>query len=187
LPDPFMLFVYLAMIVIVVSWIVSQFNVSFIQPGVEEKVYIQNILSAEGIQYTLESRIENYVTFKPLGIVLGMMLGVGLADKVGLLEAAINSTIVKAPPAFVTYAVIFTGIIGNIASDAAFVIIPPLAAMVFYNVGRHPLAGLAAGFAGVGSGYTANFMITGSDALLSSISTEVMESLQSNIVVTPVD
>lgn len=187
LPDPFMLFVYLAMIVIVVSWIVSQFNVSFIQPGVEEKVYIQNLLSAEGIQYMLESMIENFVTFKPLGIVLGMMLGVGLADKVGLLEAAIKSTIVKAPPAFVTYAVIFTGIIGNIASDAAFVIIPPLAAMVFYNVGRHPLAGLAAGFAGVGSGYTANFMITGSDALLSSISTEVMESLQSNIVVTPVD
>src|SRR5699024_11726666 len=60
-----MLFVYLAMIVIVVSWIVSQFNVSFIQPGVEEKVYIQNLLSAEGIQYMLESMIENFVTFKP--------------------------------------------------------------------------------------------------------------------------
>src|SRR5699024_4660102 len=146
-------------IVIVVSWIVSQFNVSFIQPGVEEKVYIQNLLSAEGIQYMLESMIENFVTFKLLGIVLGMMLGVGLVDKVGLWEVAIKSMIVKAPPAFVTYGVIFTCIIGNIASDAAFVIIPPLASMVFYNVGRHPLAGLAAGFAGVGSGYTANFMI----------------------------
>src|SRR5699024_11976468 len=104
-----MLFVYLAMIVIVVSWIVSQFNVSFIQPGVEEKVYIQNLLSAEGIQYMLESMIENFVTFKPLGIVLGMMLGVGLADKVGLLEAAIRSTIVQATPAVVTFYVRFPG------------------------------------------------------------------------------
>ncbi|HEX6595227.1 MAG TPA: AbgT family transporter [Bacillota bacterium] len=187
LPDPFMLFVYLAASVIVISWMVSQFNVSFIQPGVEEKVYIQNLMSAQGLQYMLESMLENFVTFKPLGIVLGMMLGVGLADKVGLLETAIKSTIVKAPKALVTYAVVFTGILGNIASDAAFVIVPPLAAMVFYNVGRHPLAGLAAGFAGVGSGYTANFMITGADALLSGISTEVMESLQSEIVVTPVD
>ncbi len=105
------------------------------------------------------------------------MLGIGLADKVGILETGIKSTILKAPPAFVTYAVIFTGILGNIASDAAFVIVPPLAAMVFYNIGRHPLAGLAAGFAGIGAGFTANFMVTGTDALLSGISTEVMKTL----------
>lgn len=187
LPDPFMLFVYLAMIVILLSWMISSFNVSFIQPGVEEEVYIKNLVSAEGLEYILTSMLDNFVGFKPLGIVLAMMLGIGLADKVGLLETAIKSTIIKAPKQLITYAVIFTGILGNIASDAAFVIVPPLAAMVFYNIGRHPLAGLAAGFAGVGSGFTANFMITGTDALLSGISTEVMESLQSDIVVTPVD
>ncbi len=187
LPDPFMLFVYLAVAVIILSWVISLFNVSFVQPGVEEKVFIKSLVSAEGLQYILTSMLDNFVGFKPLGLVLAMMLGIGLADKVGLLETAIKSTIVKAPKALVTYAVIFTGILGNIASDAAFVIIPPLAAMVFYNIGRHPLAGLAAGFAGVGSGFTANFMITGTDALLSGISTEVMKTLDSNIVVTPVD
>ncbi|WP_430790384.1 AbgT family transporter [Virgibacillus flavescens] len=187
LPDPFMLFVYLAAIVIVLSSIISLFNVTFTVPGAEESLTIKSLLTTEGLQYILTSMLDNFVGFAPLGIVLAMMLGIGLADKVGLLETAIKSTILKAPASLITYAVVFTGIMGNIASDAAFVIIPPLAAMVFYNVGRHPLAGLAAGFAGVGSGFTANFMITGTDALLSGISTEVMQTIDPNIVVTPVD
>ncbi|TXL57812.1 AbgT family transporter [Cerasibacillus terrae] len=187
LPDPFMLFVYLALIVIVLSSIIALFNISFYQPGVEEKVFIQSLLSKDGIQFMITSMIDNFVGFKPLGIVLTMMLGVGLADKVGLLETAIKCTIVKAPPSLITYAVVLTGILGNLASDAAFVIIPPLSAMVFYNIGRHPLAGLAAGFAGVGSGYTANFMVSGADALLSGISTEVVQTIDENVVVTPVD
>ncbi|ASN04152.1 AbgT family transporter [Virgibacillus necropolis] len=187
LPDPFMLFVYLAVTVIVFSWIISLFDVTFTVPGAEEEVAIKSLLTGEGLQYILTSMLENFVGFAPLGIVLAMMLGIGLADKVGLLETAIKSTILKAPASLITYAVVFTGILGNIASDAAFVIIPPLAAMVFYNVGRHPLAGLAAGFAGVGSGFTANLMITGTDALLSGISTEVMQTIDPDIVVTPVD
>lgn len=77
--------------------------------------------------------------------------------------------ILKVPAKIVTFAVVFAGILGNLASDAAFVIIPPLAAMVFLALGRHPLAGLAAGFAGVGSGFTANFFIAGTDALLAGI------------------
>src|SRR5690606_35736414 len=87
----------------------------------------------------------------------------------------------------VTYVVLFIGVIGNLASDAAFVIVPPLAAMVFHALGRHPLAGLAAGFAGAGAGFTANIFITGSDALLSGISTEVAQTIDSKMVVTPVD
>ncbi|MFG6119884.1 AbgT family transporter [Thalassobacillus sp. B23F22_16] len=187
LPDPFMLFVYLALFVILLSWFISLFDVSFQQPGSEELITIKSLVSAEGLQYILTSMLDNFVGFKPLGLVLAMMLGIGLADKIGLLETAIKSTILKAPPALVTYAVIFVGILGNLASDAAFVIVPPLAAMVFYTVGRHPLAGLAAGFAGVGAGFTANIIIAGTDALLSGISTEVMQNLDSNIVVTPVD
>src|SRR5690625_7089515 len=131
--------------------------------------------------------IDNFISFKPLGIVLTMMLGIGIANKVGLLETFIKSTILKAPQRIVTYAIIFTGILGNLAADAAFIIVPPLAAMVFYNINRHPLAGLAAGFAGVGAGFTANVMITGADAVLSGISTEVTESMGTDIVVTPVD
>ncbi|WP_181347551.1 AbgT family transporter [Thalassobacillus sp. CUG 92003] len=187
LPDPFMLFVYLALFIILFSWFVSLFGTTVVQPGSGEEVPIKSLISGEGLEYILTSMLENFTGFKPLGLVLAMMLGIGLAEKVGLLETAIKSTILKAPASLVTYAVIFTGILGNLASDAAFVIVPPLAAMVFYTVGRHPLAGLAAGFAGVGSGFTANIIIAGTDALLSGISTEVMESLDSDVVVTPVD
>src|SRR5690625_885503 len=159
LPDPFMLFVSLAVIVIILSWIISLFDVTFTLPGEDEAVAIQSLISAEGLQFMLTSMIDNFVGFGPLGIVLTMMLGIGLANKVGLIETVIKSTILRAPKSLVTYAVIFTGIIANLAADAAFIIVPPLAAMVFYNLGRHPLAGLAAGFAGVGSGFTANIII----------------------------
>ncbi|MCA1011919.1 AbgT family transporter [Halobacillus halophilus] len=187
LPEPFMLFVYLAGFTILFSWVVSLFGVTVEEPGTGEEVAIQSLVSGDGLEYILTSMLDNFTGFAPLGLVLAMMLGIGLADKVGLLETAIKSTILKAPKSLITYAVIFVGILGNLASDAAFVIVPPLAAMVFYTIGRHPLAGLAAGFAGVGSGFTANIIIAGTDALLSGISTEVMESIGSDIVVTPVD
>lgn len=187
LPDPFMLFASLAILVILLSWIISSFDITFMQPGEEEPVAIKSLVSAEGIQYMLTSMLENFVGFKPLGIVLAIMLGIGLADKVGLIETFIKSTILKAPKGLITYAVIFIGILGNLAADAAFVIIPPLAAMVFYNVGRHPLAGLAAGFAGVGSGFTANIIVSNTDAVLSGISAEVMGTLDTSVTVTPVD
>ncbi|UOR11444.1 AbgT family transporter [Halobacillus amylolyticus] len=187
LPDPFILFVYLAVGVIILSWIISLFDVTFTLPGKEEEMAIKNLISGEGLQYMLTSMLDNFVGFKPLGIVLAMMLGIGLADKVGLIETFIKNTILKAPKPLITYAVIFTGILGNLAADAAFVIVPPLAAMVFYNVGRHPLAGLAAGFAGVGSGFTANILVTNTDAVLSGISSEVMQTLDTAVTVTPVD
>ncbi|WP_121614548.1 AbgT family transporter [Virgibacillus halodenitrificans] len=187
LPDPFMLFASLAILVILLSWIIASFDVTFLQPGEEKPVAIKSLVSAEGIQYMLTSMLENFVGFKPLGIVLAIMLGIGLADKVGLIETFIKSTILKAPKGLITYAVIFIGILGNLAADAAFVIIPPLAAMVFYNVGRHPLAGLAAGFAGVGSGFTANIIVSNTDAVLSGISAEVMGTLDTAVTVTPAD
>jgi len=187
IPNPFMLFIILAVLTIILSWIISSFNVSYISPETGEEVFIQSLVSAEGLQYMLTSMIDNFIGFGPLGIVLTMMLGIGLANKVGLLETFIKNTILKAPRSFVTYAVIFTGIIGNLAADAAFIIVPPLAAMVFYSVGRHPLAGLAAGFAGVGSGFSANIIIANTDAVLSGISAEVMNTMNTNVTVTIVD
>ncbi len=97
LPDPFMLFASLAILVILFSWIIASFDVTFLQPGEEKPVAIKSLVSAEGIQYMLISMLENFVGFKPLGIVLAIMLGIGLADKVGLIETFIKSTILKAP------------------------------------------------------------------------------------------
>jgi aminobenzoyl-glutamate transport protein len=187
LPDPFFIFIYLAAFVMIISWIVSSMGASVVHPGTGEELPIKSLISGEGLQYILSSMLTNFTGFKPLGLVLAMMLGIGLAEKVGLMESAIKKSILKAPAGMITYAVIFIGILGNLASDAAFVLVPPLAAMVFYTVGRHPLAGLAAGFAGVGAGFTANVFVAGTDALLAGISTEAAKSVNPDIVVTPVD
>lgn len=187
LPDPFMLFVYLALFIVGLSFMVKQFGVTVEHPGTGEELPIKSLLSAEGIEFILTSMLTNFTGFAPLGLVLAMMLGIGLADKVGLIEAGIKKTILNAPKAIVTYAIVFTGILGNLASDAAFVIVPPLAAMIFYTIGRHPLAGLAAGFAGVGAGFTANVIVAGTDALLSGIATEAIKPFDDTLVVTPVD
>lgn len=187
LPDPFVLFVGLAVLMIIVSSIFSLFDASVIHPGSGEEMPIKNLISGEGLQFILTSMLDNFTGFAPLGLVLVMMLGVGLAEKVGLLDYAVRKTILKSPPFLLTYTVVFVGILGNLASDAAVVLIPPLAALVFYKVGRHPLAGLAAGFAGAGAGFTANLFVAGTDALLAGISTEAAAIIDDSIVVTAVD
>jgi aminobenzoyl-glutamate transport protein len=187
LPDPFVLFVGLAVLMIIVSFIFSLFDASVVHPGTGEDLPIKNLISGEGLQFILTSMLENFTGFAPLGLVLVMMLGIGLTEKVGLLDFAVRKTILKSPPFLLTYTVVFVGIMGNLASDAAVVLIPPLAALVFYKVGRHPLAGLAAGFAGAGAGFTANLFVAGTDALLAGISTEAAAILDDTIVVTAVD
>ena len=187
LPDPFFIFVYLAIFVVLLSWLVSSLGATVVHPGTGEELAILSIVSGEGIRYVLANTISNFTGFAPLGLVLVMMLGIGLAERVGLMETAIKKSIMNAPAPLITYAVIFTGILGNLASDAAFILVPPLAAMVFASVGRHPLAGLAAGFAGTGAGFTANILIAGTDALLAGISTEAARAVDDTIVVTPVD
>jgi aminobenzoyl-glutamate transport protein len=187
LPDPFILFIILSLFVIFTSWVFHLFNASVIHPGTGEELEIKSLASGEGIQFMLTSMLENFTGFAPLGFVLVMTFGIGIAEKVGLLDYAIRKTILKAPPALVTYTVVFVGILGNLASDASIVLIPPLAALVFYKIGRHPLAGLAAGFAGAGAGFTANLFIAGTDVLLSGISTEAAKIMDENFVVTPID
>jgi len=187
LPDPFILFVVLAGVMIIVSWIFSLFDASVIHPGTGEDTPIKSLISGEGLQFILTTMVENFTGFAPLGIVLAMMLGIGLTEKVGLLDYAVRKTILKSPPALITYTVVFVGILGNLASDAAIVLIPPLAAIVFYKIGRHPLAGLAAGYAGAGAGFTANLFVASTDALLAGISTEAAAIIDDTIVITPVD
>lgn len=187
LPDPFILFIWLAIFVIVLSAIFNYFNASVEHPSSGEVLEIKSLISGEGLQFILSSMLTNFTGFAPLGLVLAMMLGIGLAEKVGLLDVAIRRTILKSPPALLTYTVVFIGIMGNLASDAAVVLIPPLSALVFYKVGRHPLAGLAAGFAGAGAGFTANLFIAGTDVLLSGISTEAAAIIDETFTVTPVD
>lgn len=182
-----MLFLYLAVLVMVLSLVGSLLGATVAEPGSGDEVAVRNMISGDGLEYILTSMIDNFVEFPPLGLILVVMLGIGLAQQTGLVQAFMQKAISSAPSSLVTYAVITTGILGNLASDAAYVIVPPLAALVFLSVGRHPLAGLAAGFAAVGAGFTANIIVAGTDALLSGISTEAASTVQEGASVSPVD
>ncbi len=172
LPHPFMLFVYLAALIMIVSAVVSLFGVTVRDPESGGTVAVRSLLSGDGLVYMLTSMLSNFAEFPPLALVVVMMFGIGLAQQVGLIETAITKLILAAPGRLVTAAVFLVGICGNLASDAALIIIPPLAALVFRALGRHPLAGLAAGFTAAGAGFSANLFIAGTDALLSGIATE---------------
>lgn len=185
LPHPFMLFVYIAVLIALISWVVSWFGVRVADPASGELVAVRSLVSGQGLVYALTSMLENFVSFPPLGLVVVMMLGIGLAQRAGLLNTLLTRLILAAPGRLVTASVVLVGICSNIASEAAMIVVPPLAALVFLAVGRNPLAGLAAAFGAVGAGFTANFIIAGTDALLSGISTQAAAIIDDQITVSP--
>ena len=172
IPHPFILFLWLIIIIAVLSLILNLMGVSAVNPTTEEEVFVKNLLSGEGINHALTSMIRNFTGFAPLGLILTMTLGLGLAEEVGFMSALMRKTMLGAPTRVVTFAIALIGICGNIASDAAIVIIPPLAAMIFMSLGRNPIAGIAIGYAATTGGFSANLFPAGTDALLQGITNE---------------
>ncbi|MBU8908816.1 AbgT family transporter [Desertibacillus haloalkaliphilus] len=167
LPHPITLFAILSLVVIFVSAIISAFGVSVEHPGREgEMVEVQNLLSAEGIQYIFTSMVDNFIGFAPLGVVLATMLGIGLAERTGLISACLRGFVLSIPQRLITAGLVFAGIMSSVASDAGYVVLPPLGALIFAAIGRHPLAGLAAAFAGVSAGFSANLFLSATDPML---------------------
>lgn len=177
LPDPFMLFLILFAITAVVTSAMALGNVTVEVPGAEEATVIRGLFTAEGMTWLTENIGANYLGFPPLATVLPILLAVGVAEKSGLLSALIRRVFGSAPRWTLPYAVGFVGVVGSVMSDSAFVIIPPLAALVFKAAGRHPVAGLLGGFAAVGAGYSTNVVVTSLDALFAGITTAVTENL----------
>ncbi|UOR11199.1 AbgT family transporter [Halobacillus amylolyticus] len=167
LPHPVTLFALLALAVILLSAIISSTGVSVEHPGKEgEMVEVKNLLNAEGIQYIFESMVDNFIGFAPLGVVLATMLGIGLAERTGLISACLRGFVLSVPKRLVTAGLVFAGIMSSVASDAGYVVLPPLGAVIFIALGRHPLAGLAAAFAGVSAGFSANLFLSATDPML---------------------
>src|SRR5690625_1101931 len=167
LPHPFTLFALLALLVLILSAIISQFGLSVEHPGNEgEIVEVKNLLNAEGIQYIFTTITDNFIEFAPLGIVLVTMLGIGIAESSGLISALLRGFVLNIPNRLITAGLVFAGVMSSVASDAGYVVLPPLGAVIFAGLGRHPLAGLAAAFAGVSGGFSANLIITSVDPLL---------------------
>lgn len=180
LPHPAMLFVILALIIIVISELVARAGVTatFFDARVGEDVTVNavSLLNGEGLSYIFNSATTNFTGFAPLGTVLVAMLGVGVAEWSGLIGDALKKLIKSVPNTLLTSVVVFTGIISNIASDAGYVVVIPLGAIVFAGAGRHPIAGLAAAFAGVSGGFSANLLIGPTDALLTGITNAALQS-----------
>lgn len=187
LPDPFMLFLILFTATAVVSTLMAWMNVSVQLPGSEEHTVIRGLFTAEGLTWLTMNIGDNYLGFPPLATVLPILLAVGVAEKSGLLAAMIRKAFGSAPRWALPYAVGAVGVVGSIMADAAFVVIPPLAALVFKAAGRHPVAGLLGGFAAAGAGYSTNFLVTSLDALFAGITTAVTENMpNAGATVTPV-
>lgn len=177
LPDPFMLFIILFGITAVVSTLMAWANVSVQLPGSEDVTEIRGFFTGEGLSWFTQNLGPNYLGFPPLATVLPILLAVGVAEKSGMLAAMIRRAFGSAPRWALPYAVGVVGVLGSIMSDAAFVVIPPLAALVFKAAGRHPVAGLLGGFAAAGAGYSTTMLVTSLDALFAGITTAVTEGL----------
>ena len=137
--------------------------------GEGELVTARGLLESDGLWWLFSSMVDNFVTFPPLGLVLVAMLGIGVAERSGLLPALLERLLRLTPDRLLAPAVVFLGILSSITLDAGYVVLPPLAAVLFHAAGRSPLAGLAAAFAGVSAGFSANLMITALDPLLAGL------------------
>ena len=186
LPHPITLFGMFCVAIMIISAICSMMGVSATGELIDrannnqialQTVNVINLLSREGIVYMLENAVNNFVTFAPLGMVLVAMFGIGVAEGSGYISALLKRTVQMTPAMLVTPMVVFLGVMSNIASDAGYVVLVPLGALIFMSFGRHPLAGLAAGFAGVSGGFSANLIVGTIDPMLAGLSTEAAKMI----------
>ncbi len=193
LPHPVSLFAILAVFIVFLSGFLGWLDISVADPRPEGApgraadgvIAVVSLLNAEGLRRIIGGLVTNFTQFVPLGTVLVAMLGVGIAERSGLLSAAIRGMVMRAPKGLVTAVIVFAGVLSNTASEMGYVVLIPLAAAIFYALGRHPLAGLAAAFAGVSGGYSANLLIGTVDPLLAGITQEAARIIDPTYEVHP--
>lgn len=193
LPHPVTLFALFCVFIVLASGVAGYFGVSVVDPrpegasgrAADGMIHVVSLFNAEGLQRILTEMVRNFTGFAPLGTVLVALLGVSLAEHSGLLSAAMRSLVMGASKRMVTIVVVFAGIMSNTAAELGYVMLIPLAAMLFHSLGRHPLAGLAAAFAGVSGGYSANLLLGTVDPLLSGITETAAQMLDPTYTVGP--
>lgn len=180
MPHPAVLFFLLAVTVVIISHFVASQNISVSYFDAKHNVNVTkkavSLLNADGLAYMFNNATHIFTGFDPLGTVLVAMLGVGVAEWSGLFDASLKKVLLNANPKYLTPLVIFIGIMSNIASDAGYVVVIPIGALIFAMAGRNPLAGIAAAFAGVSGGFSANLVIGTTDPLLTGITNQALTS-----------
>lgn len=187
LPDPTMLFVGLLVAVWILSWLFSYVSFDVIDPRNGQPLTIINQLSGSEFTRFLSEMVTNFTHFHPVGVVLVAMLGIGVAEHTGFINSGLRAMMAVTPRAALTPMVILVGIVSHTAVDAGYVLVIPLGGVIFYAAGRHPLAGIAAAFAGVSGGFSANFVPSALDPMLQGISQEGARLLDSGIVLNPLN
>lgn len=183
LPEPATLFVILIALVMIAAWIAAAAGVAVAHPSTGANIAARNLFDAELLRRLLTQMPQTFADFPPLATVLVAMLGIGVADKSGLLKAVLKAFVTRAPSWLLSAAVVFVGVMSSLAFDVGYVVLIPLGAALFQAAGRHPLAGLAATFAGVSAGYTANLLLTAIDPLLAGITQAAAQVIEPDYVV----
>lgn len=185
LPEPIVLFLWLAGIVLVLSFILSALDITAVNPATGEKVVVVNLLSKSGLQKIISNAVANFLSFPALGLVMVIMLGVGLADKCGLFHTLLKKSLCNVKKEKVIIFTVFLGIMSNVAGDSGPVLLPPLAAMVFSSVGMNPIVGIMAVYAGIMGGFGANLVIEILDVTLASFTQSSARLIDPNYSVFP--
>ena len=170
LPDPAVLFIALLFIVWLLSWLLSYVTFSVVDPRSGEALVINNLLSGSALTEFMSVMVTNFSHFHPVGVVLVAMLGIGVAEATGFINTGLRALLNVTSDRFLTPMVIMVGIASHTAADAGYVLVIPLGGVIFYAAGRHPLAGIAAAFAGVSGGFSASFIPSSIDPLLQGLS-----------------
>jgi aminobenzoyl-glutamate transport protein len=185
LPDPAVLFVISLFIVWGVSWVLSGIAFVEIDPRSGAPIAVTNLLTGQGMAAFLAGMVQTFAAFPPLGVVLVAMLGIGVAEHGGYINAGLRIVLGVTPRALLTPMLILVAIVSHTATDAGYVLVIPLGGVIYYAAGRHPLAGIAAAFAGVSGGFSANFIPSGIDPLLQGFTQGAAQLIDPAILVNP--
>jgi aminobenzoyl-glutamate transport protein len=180
LPDPFFMFIFLALAVIFLSWLGSILNISDINPASGQEIHITNLLGKESIRRIFTDAVKNFIEFPPLGLVLVTVMGVGVAERTGMLSAYLRAMVSFVPLWMITPALVFTSVFSHIMGDACIVIMPALGALLFISVNRHPLAGIIIALVGACGGLSANIILTAIDPMLAGFTDSAAKILDKN-------
>lgn len=187
LPDPAVIFIMSLVAVWLVSALLSNVAFEALDPRTGQPIEVHNLLSGARMADFLSRIVSIFSSFTPLGVVLVAMLGVGVAEHSGFINALIKRLMDATPKHLLTPCIVLIAIVSHTATDAGYVLVIPLAGVVFHAAGRHPLAGIAAAFAGVSGGFSANFIPSAIDPLLQSFTQSAAQIIDPAIQINPLN
>ncbi|GAA1846514.1 AbgT family transporter [Brevibacterium marinum] len=185
LPHPVWLFVILSIILALASALLNLAGVVAVKPDGDEAP-INNLASMEGIRFAFSSVIDNFMTFPPLGVALVALLGLAVADRSGLITAFMRQSLARVSPRFLTPVVAFTGSLAHVAGDAGYIILIPLAGIIYRSMGRSPITGALVALVSLSGGASASPILIPNDAIFSGLTTAAAQTVDPDYVMTPV-